>query len=372
MDTISDIVAKIDVIPLISQFINPLDWVKNGVVGSVRDLATSTHSDIGQQLDDGIRWLDVRVYFNHADPSNPFYTYHGLVGVPIEPILSEVANFITDTAPGGEIICLSLSHYWDDNTPDNSFTSDQLNQLSDLVWKCFPDKSKSFGPGDGPGGGSDLPNYKYSTITGSEAGQCSKVILVMDTPLQTDQSKIWSSAQFNAMFSGMYSNTEDPSQMISDQQHRSASAKVNSQPFVLTLILTPGNTDTITKLIQRSLCSAILVLAGWITLVSFNPVLWGVGPVIVTALLVLAAVWGDWAVDYTSLQNLSSQIFPSASPTVSALYKGCFQGAQYATPSIIWMDFYEDHMETQAGRNVAQIVELAKTITLNTGLYANE
>jgi hypothetical protein len=54
-----------------------------------------------------------------------------------------------------------------------------------------------------------------------------------------------------------------------------------------------------------------------------------------------------------------------ASPTVSALYQDYFHGAEYAAPSIIWMDFYEDHMETQAGRNVAQIVELAKTITLN-------
>ena len=79
----------------------------------------------------------------------------------------------------------------------------------------------------------------------------------------------------------------------------------------------------------------------------------------------LAAVWAGWAVPYTSLQQLSSQIFSSASPTVSALYKDYFQGAQYAAPSIIWMDFYEDHMETQAGRNVAQLVELAKAITQN-------
>ena len=42
-----------------------------------------------------------------------------------------------------------------------------------------------------------------------------------------------------------------------------------------------------------------------------------------------------------------------------------FPGTEYAAPSIIWMDFYEDHMETQAGRNVAQIVELAKAITQN-------
>ena len=98
---------------------------------------------------------------------------------------------------------------------------------------------------------------------------------------------------------------------------------------------------------------------------ALNPLLWVVGPIVVAALLVLAAVWAGWAVPYTSLQQLSSQIFSSASPTVSALYKDYFQGAQYAAPSIFWMDFYEDHMETRAGRNVAQIVELAKAITQN-------
>ncbi len=364
IDTINNISATIDKIPSISLFIDPLDWVRKGVVGCTRDLATSTHSDIVQQLDDGIRCLDLRVYFNHEDPGNPFYTYHGLVGVPIAPILSAVAHFITDVAPAGEIIYLQMINYWDDNTPNHGFNDDQLSQLSDLIWSYFPDKSKLFGPGDGPDNGSDLPNYSYSTITGSNGGKCSKVMLIMDSPLQTDQSKIWSTAQFSAKFSGSYANTEDRSQMISDQQRKSVLAKANSLAFDLTLILTPTNTDPITKLIEKSLYPAVLVLDGWVALVSFVPIN-PVGDAIVTALLVLASVWGGWAVPYTSLRDLSSQIFSSASPTVSALYQGYFQGAEYAAPSIIWMDFYEDHMETQAGRNVAQIVELAKTITLN-------
>ena len=162
---------------------------RRAVEQCVRDLATTTRSNIGQQLNDGIRCLDLRVYYYHADAGNPFYTYHGLVGVPIAPILSAVAYFITDVAPAGEIIVLSMSNYWDDNTPNNQFTNDQLNQLSELVWGCFPDKSKLFGPGDGPGDGSDPP-YSYSMITGSDGGRCSKVLLTMFNPPQTDQSKI--------------------------------------------------------------------------------------------------------------------------------------------------------------------------------------
>ena len=363
MDTINNIDAILDKITGLSLFIDSLDWVIPNVVGCIRDLATSTHSDIVQQLDDGIRSLDLRVYYNHADPGNPFYTFHGLVGVPIAPILSAVAHFITDVAPDGEIIYLQMGGYWDDNAPHN-FNADQLGQLSALIWNYFPDELKIFGPGDGPDDGSDLPNYSYSQITGSDGGECSKVILIMDSPLQTDQFKIWSSAQFGKMFSGSYAGTEDRSQMISDQQGKSVSAKANSLAFNLILTLTPTNTDTITKLIEKTLYPAILVLAGWIALVGFAP-LNPLAAAIVTALLVLVGVWGGWEVPYTSLQNLSSQIFSSASPTVSALYQNYFQGAEYAAPSIIWMDFYEDHMEPQAGRNVAQIVELAKTITLN-------
>ena len=69
------------------------------------------------------------------------------------------------------------------------------------------------------------------------------------------------------------------------------------------------------------------------------------------------------AAPYSSLEDLSSTVFNSA-PTVSAVYQNYFFGLQYATPSVIWMDFYDNHrMDTQAGHNVAQVVELSKAIT---------
>jgi hypothetical protein len=70
------------------------------------------------------------------------------------------------------------------------------------------------------------------------------------------------------------------------------------------------------------------------------------------------------AAPYSSLEDLSSKVFSSAAPTVSAVYQNYFFGLQYATPSVIWMDFYDNHrMDTQAGHNVAQVVELSKAIT---------
>jgi hypothetical protein len=174
MDIIQKVTDAIDVIPLISKVIDPLDWVKSGVLDDTRALATSTHSDIRQQLNDGIRYLDLRVYYNHADPISPFYTFHALTGVRIETILDEVAYFISVVAPAGEIIYITMAQYWDDNTGDHGFTGAQMEQLAALVWKCF-DKSQAFGPSDG----GELLGCTYSNIIASGGSNRSKVILVM-------------------------------------------------------------------------------------------------------------------------------------------------------------------------------------------------
>src|SRR5262249_24848796 len=107
-DTIQEVTSALDVIPGISAVIDPLDWVQNAILHDPRALTTATHADIRQQLNDGIRHLDLRVYYNYNDPISPFYTYHGVAGVRIETILDEVAYFISSVAPAGEIIYISM------------------------------------------------------------------------------------------------------------------------------------------------------------------------------------------------------------------------------------------------------------------------
>jgi hypothetical protein len=146
--------------------------------------------------------------------------------------------------------------------------------------------------------------------------------------------------------------------MISDQQIKSMQAKSNSLSFALSLTLTP-TTDAATKLIEGDLAKAIGILAAEALAIPF------VGLEISIAVGLVAAGFAIAGANppYSSLQDLSSKIFSSA-PTVSALYQDYFAGLGYATPSIISMDFYEDHrMDTQAGHNVAQLVELSKAIT---------
>jgi hypothetical protein len=108
---------------------------------------------------------------------SPFYTYHGLVGVRIETILDEIAHFISVVAPAGEVVLIKMSEYWDDKTPDNSFTIDQLQQLFDLVSSYFKDE-QLFGPVNA--GSSDLLDCTYSQIIASSGSNRSMVILLMD------------------------------------------------------------------------------------------------------------------------------------------------------------------------------------------------
>jgi hypothetical protein len=373
MDTIQKVTAAIDVIPLISKFIAPLDWVQSAVLDDTHALATATHSYIRQQLDDGIRYLDLRVYYNHNDPISPFYTYHGVTGVRIETILDEVAYFISAAAPAGEIIYITMAAYLDDNTPNHGFTQDQVEQLWFLIQECI-DVSQIFGPQEA--GPTDLLDCNYSRITYPSVvgGNIrSKVVLVMQPPVpDAANAFIWPlSGPGSPQFSGGYKDTDDFSQMIPDQQSKSIQAKSNSLPFQLALTLTP-TTDATRKLVEGGLAAAIVVLDGELWLSPVLELLWDLpgGPeaflLIEATLLGIAAYLEAQGASapYSSLQELSSKIFSSAAPTVSAVYQNYFFGIQYATPSLMWMDFYEDHrMDTQAGHNLAQVVELSKAIT---------
>ena len=135
-------------------------------------------------------------------------------------------------------------------------------------------------------------------------------------------------------------------------------AKSNSLPFALSLTLTPQD-DAVYKLLEGDLAKAIAILGAEALAVPF------IGPELAIALEITAAGFAIAGENppYSSLEDLSSKIFSSA-PTVSAVYQDYFFGTKYATPSLIWMDFYDDHrMDTQAGHNVAQVVELSKAIT---------
>lgn len=72
-------------------------------------LETSRAHDqpLAQQLADGIRYFDLRLYWDTDDQD--LYVHHGLRGAPVSELLKDVGAFVAD-AGGRELVFLEVSH----------------------------------------------------------------------------------------------------------------------------------------------------------------------------------------------------------------------------------------------------------------------
>jgi len=77
------------------------------VIDTALRMSISQNRSIRQQLDDGIRFFDLRVYY---DTDGSFYIQHGLRGPELNGILAQVRSFLDDHSTSGELIFLSISH----------------------------------------------------------------------------------------------------------------------------------------------------------------------------------------------------------------------------------------------------------------------
>ncbi|MNN41356.1 hypothetical protein D3C81_1554720 [compost metagenome] len=107
LDIVQKIAKDMDKIPGIGKIINPFAWVQDAIVPAIKGVSTATTRSIGQQLSDGIRSLDLRVYYNAGDKQ--FYTYHGLMGTRITDILNDILTFLQSTS--GEIVFVTMGHF---------------------------------------------------------------------------------------------------------------------------------------------------------------------------------------------------------------------------------------------------------------------
>lgn len=82
-----------------------------------------------RQLEDGIRWFDLRIYL---DKDGEFYMQHGLRGPLYTDILKQVKVFIDSYPSAQELIFLNLSH--------GNFKDDNLQKVADLTKSIIPPK----------------------------------------------------------------------------------------------------------------------------------------------------------------------------------------------------------------------------------------
>ena len=93
-----DFVKKIQNIPFIGQEVKKI----------VSGWARAQGNDWATQLNDGIRYLDIRTCLNTSD--NKLYIVHGMYGGLVDDMISAVAQFIT--ANPKEIILLDFNHFY--------------------------------------------------------------------------------------------------------------------------------------------------------------------------------------------------------------------------------------------------------------------
>jgi hypothetical protein len=77
------------------------------IIDTTLRISISQNRTIRQQLDDGIRFFDLRIYY---DTDGSFYIQHFLRGPELNDVLSQVRHFLDVHSTSGELIFLSISH----------------------------------------------------------------------------------------------------------------------------------------------------------------------------------------------------------------------------------------------------------------------
>lgn len=104
------------------------------VVTAVQSSAQAQNQTILQQLESGIRHLDLRVYWDDRGDGG-FFTQHALQGPPLSDILADLQTFVQQTSPNGELIFAVISHTNFDAFPN------QKQALLNLISQYIPENN---------------------------------------------------------------------------------------------------------------------------------------------------------------------------------------------------------------------------------------
>jgi hypothetical protein len=77
------------------------------IIDTTLRISISQNRTIRQQLDDGIRFFDLRIYY---DTDESFYIQHSLRGPELNDLLSQIRHFLDVHSTSSELIFLSISH----------------------------------------------------------------------------------------------------------------------------------------------------------------------------------------------------------------------------------------------------------------------
>ncbi|MBE9039335.1 hypothetical protein IQ235_00810 [Oscillatoriales cyanobacterium LEGE 11467] len=233
----------------IQSVMNPATWLKNEALPVIKDLSAATHKSIKEQLEEGIRGFDWRIYYNRDEKE--YYSYHGLEGIQMTEILGELREFLNSTQ--GEIVYITMGHY-------QGFDRDRYPEFANLVKTALQDYVYRREI-DADGTIQNHPfDRTYQQIITQDGSSKSRVILVNAT---SDDLVFWpiqysppDSGPENEVLYGYYTHTTDKDEMLKMQRYQLDIAREKGLPFALYVTLTPSFSDVLDRIVL-SLTSAL-------------------------------------------------------------------------------------------------------------------
>lgn len=300
---------------------------------ATKDLARCTDNNIGQQLDQGIRWLDLRIYLRDGGP----YTHHALTGVDMNSVVDPIQNFLATTK--GEILVVEMSHFVGDDGNYDDFINNMRSKLEDYSYqKKIENGEVTNNPFD----------KTYEEVVGETPS--SKVILIMDgEPDDKDAESdlvFWKYDQLGIKTGEYdYSNTTDGEKMISDQLEKFNKAKSAGDTFTLWYTLTSNGDDAtdivISRMAEELPGKLVSDLMAWLPDDIKNNRFYNVEEELtkkVTA--IVKKYFTQKAYDYKSIKELSQRVNPDLQKTLEEKFQSTSTGNNNIT--VIYADYFEN------------------------------
>jgi hypothetical protein len=209
----------------------------------LHDWGKATNRSILQQLEDGIRMLDLRICSSDGE----LRTFHGCTGPLLSDVLSQIKQFLQSTKR--EVVLINASHM--SSGHKRGLSPAEHEAFANLILATLGEHLYPYASDGGP-----LEQVPMGKITGVGGQSQSKVVFFYDDDYRPNLSEaaqhlLWPQAEYNRMFYDAYEEEVTNNAMsstlekIQEQQRNLAFLKSAQEQYLYSLnwILTPQTED---------------------------------------------------------------------------------------------------------------------------------